>query len=102
MVFVLVSETLLTTIVFGEVTLVDVVLMIESQKQTGGVVDSSMHQPVGLNLAMQAASVMAGALGGPQVGSQSTLQVTASDPLTLYLAKLSRTQLSDIISSIKV
>ncbi|KAJ4909494.1 Cleavage stimulating factor 64 [Raphanus sativus] len=74
----------------------------DSQKQTGGAVDSSMHQPVGLNLAMQAASVMAGALGGPQVGSQSTLQVTASDPLTLHLAKMSRTQLSDIISSIKL
>ncbi|XP_018511731.1 cleavage stimulating factor 64 isoform X1 [Brassica rapa] len=74
----------------------------ESQKQVGGAVDSSMHQPVGIHLAMQAASVMAGALGGPQVGSQSTLQVPASDPLTLHLAKMSRTQLSEIISSIKL
>ncbi|KAJ0231996.1 Cleavage stimulation factor subunit 2 [Hirschfeldia incana] len=74
----------------------------ESQKQTGGVVDLNMHQPVGIQLAMQAASVMAGALGGPQVGLQSTLQVPASDPLTLHLAKMSRSQLSDIISSIKL
>ncbi|KAJ0256347.1 Cleavage stimulating factor 64 [Hirschfeldia incana] len=74
----------------------------ESQKQVGGSVDSNLHQPVGLNLAMSAASVMAGALGGPQVGSQSTLQVPASDPLTLHLAKMSRSQLSEIISSIKL
>lgn len=79
--------------------------MTESQKQTGGPGDSNMHQPVGINLAMTAASVMAGALGGPQVGSQftqGTLQVPASDPLTLHLAKMSRSQLSEIISSIKV
>ncbi|KAG2313120.1 hypothetical protein Bca4012_027694 [Brassica carinata] len=74
----------------------------DSQKQIGGALDSNMHQPVGINLAMQAASVMAGALGGPQVGSQSALQVPASDPLTLHLAKMSRTQLSEIISSIKL
>ncbi|CAN6998165.1 unnamed protein product [Brassica oleracea var. botrytis] len=74
----------------------------ESQKQVGGAVDSSMHQPVGIHLAMQAASVMADALGGPQVGSQSTLLVPASDPLTLHLAKMSRTQLSEIITSIKL
>lgn len=76
--------------------------MTESQKQNGGAVDSNMHQPIGIHLAMQAASVMAGALGGAQVGSQSALQVPASDPLTLYLAKMSRSQLSEIISSIKV
>ncbi|KAF8062820.1 hypothetical protein N665_1195s0007 [Sinapis alba] len=74
----------------------------DSQKQIGGAVDSSMHQPVGIQLAMQAASVMAGALGGPQVGLQSALQVPASDPLTLHLAKMSRTQLSEIITSIKL
>ncbi|KAF8090273.1 hypothetical protein N665_0481s0011 [Sinapis alba] len=75
----------------------------ESQKQLGGSVDSNLHQPVGLNLAISAASVMAVALGGPQVGTQSTtLQVPASDPLTLHLAKMSRTQLSEIISSIKL
>ncbi|KAG2322404.1 hypothetical protein Bca52824_015617 [Brassica carinata] len=74
----------------------------ESQKQLGGSVDSNIHQPVGLNIAISAASVMAGALGGPQVGSQSTLQVPASDPLTLHLAKMSRSQLTEIISSIKL
>ncbi|VVA94960.1 unnamed protein product [Arabis nemorensis] len=77
----------------------------ESQKQIGGPGDSNMHQPVGVQLAMTAASVMAGALGGPQVGSQftqGTLQVPASDPLTLHLAKMSRSQLSEIISSIKL
>lgn len=74
--------------------------MAESQKQP---VDSNLHQPVGINLAISAASVMAGALGAPQVGStQSTLQVPATDPLTLHLANMSRSQLSDIISSIKV
>jgi cleavage stimulation factor subunit 2 len=77
----------------------------ESQKQIGGPVDSNMHQPVGLHLATTAASVIAGALGGPQVGSQftqSNLQVPASDPLALHLAKMSRSQLTEIISSIKV
>ncbi|CAH8331711.1 unnamed protein product [Eruca vesicaria subsp. sativa] len=74
----------------------------ESQKQVGGPVDTNLHQPVGINIAMSAASVMAGALGGPQVGSQSTLQVPASDPLTLHLAKMSRSQLSEIISSVKL
>ncbi|ESQ28028.1 hypothetical protein EUTSA_v10018490mg [Eutrema salsugineum] len=77
----------------------------ESQKQIGGPGDLNIHQPVGLHLAITAASVMAGALGGPQVGSQftqSALQVPSSDPLTLHLAKMSRSQLSEIISSIKV
>ncbi|CAA0329951.1 unnamed protein product [Arabidopsis thaliana] len=77
----------------------------ESQKQIGGPVDSNMHQPVGLHLATTAASVIAGALGGPQVGSQftqSNLQVPASDPLALHLAKMSRSQLTEIISSIKL
>uniref|UniRef100_A0A1J3E688 Cleavage stimulating factor 64 n=1 Tax=Noccaea caerulescens TaxID=107243 RepID=A0A1J3E688_NOCCA len=77
----------------------------ESQKQVGGPVDSTMHQPVGLNLAMNAASVMAGALGGPQVGSQftqGTLQVPPSDPLTLHLAKMTKSQLTEIISSVKL
>ncbi|KAL1212456.1 Cleavage stimulating factor 64 [Cardamine amara subsp. amara] len=77
----------------------------ESQKQIGGPGDSNIHQPVGIHLAMTAASVMAGALGGPQVGSeftQSTLQVPSSDPLTLHLAKMSRSQLTEIISSVKL
>ncbi|XP_010428027.1 PREDICTED: cleavage stimulating factor 64 isoform X3 [Camelina sativa] len=77
----------------------------ETQKQIGGPVDSNIHQPVGLQLAITAASVMAGALGGPQVGSQftqSNLQVPATDPLTLHLAKMSRSQLTEIISSIKL
>ncbi|CAA7052365.1 unnamed protein product [Microthlaspi erraticum] len=77
----------------------------ESQKQVGGPVDSTMHQPVGVNLAMNAASVMAGALGGPQVGSQfpqGSLQVPPSDPLTLHLAKMTKTQLTEIISSVKL
>lgn len=79
--------------------------MTESQKQMGGPGDSNIHQPVGIHLAMTAASVMAGALGGPQVGSQftqGTQQVPASDPLTLHLAKMSRSQLTEIISSVKV
>ncbi|KFK41601.1 cleavage stimulating factor 64 [Arabis alpina] len=76
-----------------------------SQKQIGGSGDTNMHQPVGIPLAMRAASVMAGALGGPQVSSQftqGTLQVPASDPLTLHLAKMSRSQLSEIVLSVKL
>ncbi|CAH2069275.1 unnamed protein product [Thlaspi arvense] len=71
----------------------------EPQKQTG---DSNMHQPVGLQLAITAASVMAGALGGPQAGSQFKQSSLQSDPLTLHLASMSRTQLTEIISSIKL
>lgn len=48
---------------------------------------------------------MAGALGGAQVASnQNTLQsaTTPNDPLTLHLAKLSRSQLTEVMSGLKV
>lgn len=51
---------------------------------------------------------MAGALGGPQAvlqSNQNGLQnqsALANDPLTLHLAKMSRSQLTHIISEVKV
>lgn len=80
------------------------------QKQSGGpviLVDSFLQQPIGLPLAATAASVMAGALGGVQTGSlgQNGLQIQPgmnNDPLTLYLAKMSRAQLHEIMLEFKV
>lgn len=76
----------------------------DPQKQIGGPAvhgDSGLHQPVGLPVAMAAASVMAGALGGVQTGLQAQPTV-GTDPLTLHLAKMSRNQLNEILSEIKV
>ncbi|GAB2270770.1 hypothetical protein Dimus_005638 [Dionaea muscipula] len=70
--------------------------------------DSTVQQHIGLPLAMTAASVMAGALGGPQSGgnlSQNSLQnqpILGHDPLTLHLAKISRRQLAQVISEMKL
>lgn len=81
------------------------------QKQLGGpaiIGDSGFDQPIGLQVAMPAASVMAGTLGGVQVSrefSQNGLQgqpVLISDPLTLHLAKMSRNQLNEVMSELKV
>ncbi|XP_050213003.1 cleavage stimulating factor 64 isoform X2 [Mercurialis annua] len=83
----------------------------DPQKQAGGpaiVGESSHHQPIGLHIALTAATVMAGALGGVQTGMQSNLNglqnqsALVSDPLTLHLAKMSRSQLNDIMSELKV
>lgn len=63
--------------------------------------ESAQHQPIGLHIAMTAAAVMAGALSGPQAGIQGQLAL-ANDPLTLHLAKMSRNQLTEIISELKV
>lgn len=66
--------------------------------------NSALHQPIGLQVAMAASSVMAGALGGSQTvtnlnqNGQSSL---FSDPLTLHLAKMSRNQLNVIMSELK-
>ncbi|XP_044511671.1 cleavage stimulating factor 64-like isoform X2 [Mangifera indica] len=82
----------------------------EPQKQIGGPAihgDSVPQQPIGLHLAITAAAVMTGALGGAQVSIQSNhngLQnqvASANDPLTLHLAKMSRSQLNDIMSELK-
>ncbi|KDP22708.1 hypothetical protein JCGZ_01932 [Jatropha curcas] len=83
---------------------------VDTQKQVGGpaiLVESSQHQPIGLHIAITAATVMAGALGGAQTGMQSnqnglqSQSALASDPLTLHLAKMSRSQLNDIMSELK-
>eukprot|EP00268_Persea_americana_P051568 TRINITY_DN5710_c0_g1_i1.p1 TRINITY_DN5710_c0_g1~~TRINITY_DN5710_c0_g1_i1.p1 ORF type:complete len:550 (-),score=141.94 TRINITY_DN5710_c0_g1_i1:414-2063(-) len=83
---------------------------IDVQKQSGGpviLVDSFLQQPIGLPLAATAASVMAGALGGVQTGSlsQNGLQIQPgmnNDPLTHYLAKMSRAQLHEIMLEFKL
>lgn len=83
---------------------------VDPQKQVGGpaVLGESVHQqPIGLHLAITAAALMAGALGGVQAGLQRNQHalpsqpVPASDPLTLHLAKMSRSQLNGIISELK-
>lgn len=59
---------------------------------------------------MEAAATMARALGGAQTAisnfSENSLQshqpVLGTDPLTLQLAKMSRNQLTEILSEIKV
>ncbi|KAJ7969740.1 cleavage stimulating factor 64 [Quillaja saponaria] len=84
---------------------------VDPQKQIGGPAvlgDPLHHQPIGLHIAITAAAVMAGALGGSQAGihsNQNALQnqsAMAHDPLTLHLAKMSRSQLFEIISELKV
>ncbi|XP_057973962.1 cleavage stimulating factor 64 [Malania oleifera] len=79
------------------------------QKQIGGpVIHRDSAHPIGLPVAMAAASVMAGTLGGAQTGSkpnQNGLQNQlglGSDPLTLHLAKMSRNQLNEIMYELKV
>ncbi|KAF5444505.1 hypothetical protein F2P56_033631 [Juglans regia] len=75
---------------------------VDPQKQLASSVahgESVHHQPIGLHIAITAATVMAGALGGAQAGIQSAL---ANDPLTLRLAKMSRSQLNGIISELKL
>lgn len=57
---------------------------------------------------MAAATVMAGVLGGAQASRElnpNGLQGQAasySDPLTLHLAKMSRNQLNEVMSELKV
>ncbi|KAL6984237.1 hypothetical protein U1Q18_017616, partial [Sarracenia purpurea var. burkii] len=75
------------------------------QKQTDGpavVGDSGFHQPIGLQVAMAAASVMAGVLGGSQASGLQGQLALYSDPLTLHLAKMSRNQLNEVMSELKV
>uniref|UniRef100_A0A1D1XLU8 Cleavage stimulation factor subunit 2 n=1 Tax=Anthurium amnicola TaxID=1678845 RepID=A0A1D1XLU8_9ARAE len=70
--------------------------------------DSSLHQPIGLQLAANAAAIMARALNEAQTSgitlSRSGLQGHSGlggDPLTHYLAKMSRHQLCQIMSEMK-
>ncbi|XP_006663254.1 cleavage stimulating factor 64 [Oryza brachyantha] len=81
---------------------------VDAQKQLAGssvVGDTSLHQPVGLPSAIQAASVMAGILGGSQTANvQNGLPVQyglGNDPLTHYLARMSKNQLYEIMSELK-
>ncbi|PON48973.1 Splicing factor-like protein [Parasponia andersonii] len=77
---------------------------VDPQKQVGGPAihgDSVQHQPIGLHIAITAAAVMAGALGGAQAGMQGQLALT-NDPLTFHLAKMSRSQLNEIMSEMKL
>ncbi|CAJ1976863.1 unnamed protein product [Sphenostylis stenocarpa] len=82
----------------------------DPQKQVGGPAvhgEAVQHQPIGLHIAITAAAVMTAALGGAQFGIQSnqnSLQsqsALAHDPLTLHLAKMSRSQLTEMISELK-
>jgi hypothetical protein len=74
----------------------------------GDSAQAAQHQPIGLHIAITAAAVMTAALGGAQTSIQSNqngLQnqsALANDPLTLHLAKMSRSQLTEIISELKV
>lgn len=83
---------------------------VDAQKQVGGPAvhgEAAQHQPIGLHIAITAATVMTASLGGAQFGIQSnqnSLQsqsALAHDPLTLHLAKMSRSQLTEIISELK-
>ncbi|QCE08033.1 cleavage stimulating factor 64 [Vigna unguiculata] len=81
---------------------------VDPQKQVGGPAGEAVqHQPIGLHIAITAATVMTAALGGAQFGIQSnqnSLQsqsALAHDPLTLHLAKMSRSQLTEMISELK-
>ncbi|CAM0874658.1 unnamed protein product [Alopecurus aequalis] len=81
---------------------------VDAQKQSTAapvVGDTSLHQLVGLPPAIHAASVMAGVLGGAQTANvQNGLPVQyglGNDPLTHYLARMSRHQLYEIMSELK-
>ncbi|KAF8731007.1 hypothetical protein HU200_016887 [Digitaria exilis] len=77
----------------------------QKQLAATSVGDASLHQPVGLPSAIHAASVMAGVLGGAQTANvQNGLPVQyglGNDPLTHYLARMSRHQLHEIMAELK-
>uniref|UniRef100_A0A3Q7I3M0 RRM domain-containing protein n=1 Tax=Solanum lycopersicum TaxID=4081 RepID=A0A3Q7I3M0_SOLLC len=62
-------------------------------------VDSTLQQPLGMQVAMTAAAVMAGALGASQSGN--SFNTSGVDPLTLHMSKLSRSHLNDVMSEFK-
>ncbi|KAI3820032.1 hypothetical protein L1987_13888 [Smallanthus sonchifolius] len=80
------------------------------QKQVGGPAahgDPSLNQAVGLQVAMAAAIVMTGMLGGGQTNStisQNGIQsqpTLGPDPLTLHLAKIPKGQLTEVLTELK-
>ncbi|KAE9611378.1 putative RNA recognition motif domain, cleavage stimulation factor subunit 2, hinge [Lupinus albus] len=70
--------------------------------------EAAHHQPIGLHIAITAATVMTAALGGAQFSIQSnqnalqSQSALAHDPLTLHLSKMSRSQLIDILTDFKI
>ncbi|KAK1311022.1 Zinc finger CCCH domain-containing protein 25 [Acorus calamus] len=84
---------------------------IDVHRQSGGplpIGDPTLYQPIGLPSAAAGATVMAGALGKPQTSSMYMGQNgfpgqsgIGNDPLTQYLAKMSRHQLYEIMSEMK-
>ncbi|KAL8530360.1 hypothetical protein ACS0TY_007409 [Phlomoides rotata] len=81
---------------------------VDAQKQIGGPAilgNPSLYQPVGDSVAMAAATVMAGALGSSQTAISSNeigLQnQSLLDPLTRHLAKMSKSQLTEVVSELK-
>ncbi|CAI0396248.1 unnamed protein product [Linum tenue] len=72
------------------------------------IADATQHQPIGLHIAMTAATVMTGALGATQTAVQPNhaafqgQSALTSDPLTLHLAKMSRSQLNEVMTELKV
>ncbi|KAJ9560606.1 hypothetical protein OSB04_005766 [Centaurea solstitialis] len=80
------------------------------QKQIGGPAvygDPSLHQAVGIQVAMAAAIVMGGTLGGGQNNtnaSQNGVQsqpVLGNDTLTHHLAKMPKGQLAEVLTELK-
>ncbi|CAN4088098.1 unnamed protein product [Withania somnifera] len=74
----------------------------DPKKHIGGPavpVDSTLHLPLGMSVAMTAAAVMAGALGAAQSGS--SFSQSGVDPLTLHMSIFSRNQLNDVMSEFK-
>lgn len=83
---------------------------LDFQKQSGGpqaVSNAGMHQPIGIQAAIAASSVMAGALGGAQSSREMRQNVLpgqpamSCDPLTLHLAKMSKHQLNTVMLELK-
>ncbi|KAL6502507.1 hypothetical protein OROHE_024512 [Orobanche hederae] len=80
---------------------------VDALKQSADTGHLSLHQPIGDSVAMAAATVMAGALGSAQtintlsqIGFQSR-PLLGTDPLTHHLAKMSRSQLIEVMSALK-
>lgn len=80
-------------------------------KLVGGSVvalDATLNQQIGLPLAMATSSVMAEALGCAQAGAPSNINgspqqpLLGNDPLTIQLAKTSKSQLIQVMSEMKV
>ncbi|KAJ3671680.1 hypothetical protein LUZ60_007759 [Juncus effusus] len=74
----------------------------DGQKQLGGPSasnDPTGHQPLGIPSALSAMSAMAGVLNGSQSGLANQ---PGPDPLTNFLARMTRHQLLEVISEIKL